>query len=967
MIDDGGEDDLEDYDDLDNEEIPDYESEVDDDLLDDMEVEEEDPAARERRRSDAQAALLRAAEEVSEMDTAETRPEEVAGTQAANSADQDRIAKEKAAKKKKDFDEWMASDERRVQAAREERMVQEALKLSDDQLAMEKRKERREKDRAEREKNKAEREKAEKGRKQSGAKRGPDPADEDDSANKKAKIERVLKTTTCENELDCIENDSCKVFRDAMDLARYVYDPATKNSAPPGPVEVGSYTDLDVIFQALASVTEAINKTRLSAKQPRTYSLFHPRSLTEHDIVGHPVTLTRRSALVPIVRNDDPENPHYALIFLLQKEALRRGQDRDFFRMYNYDSDQASAQDFIQGNAKDVVRRQIIKTGWAGRADAEAEQVLGQCLDTEPCVKPADLGWASGIHLILNGWACAFQLHHNKDALLYKTGFYENAANLINLAIRGLVSSKTIISFMECYEYIKTDTAHEVMRKALSFKDSAKFETYKVLNEYILGQVGRLPPHAGGLNHPDSRPTTPVTADGFANQGPSNDGDDNYSPVDLPPSLDKFFDGVETDVRKSSAGSADVVKTKYGKQPEFEYDPDHVSVDSNDSTNDLKADFLDDDDDDYDEDGKKIEPSGELPKDDGPRFDWRGQLITPEARAKTAAAEAAKKAEEAAAREAERSRRAFGTGFGDPGFDDDDDDEDNGDGNVDDLFDENQEIDLGEDGEDDEQYPSGPQYGSSGPEVEEEYSPTAGDAAEEAFYSNSSSLPGLRDFSTAGSSSTTRLPGLALPNPPPPTPYAPTAPSAGFPPAPPMGQQRPHRPPPQITVNSPSTTTTPAPHPAVEALRNTGDAGARPFHSPPTSPTAHTNAQGHSEPRRRSSLNDSRRTRRDSQRSNPSPTTSQNSSRRSSLGLAVAPDTPPAPPPRPDPRTQMEQEDEQNAWSEGFGGRQEDQDGSGGRLGPDGRYTLDRSEGWEDPGLDLRARGEEGPEDDKED
>ena len=215
------------------------------------------------------------------MDTAETRPEEVAGTQAANSADQDRIAKEKAAKKKKDFDEWMASDERRVQAAREERMVQEALKLSVDQLAMEKRKERREKDRAEREKNKAEREKAEKGRKQSGAKRGPDPADEDDSANKKAKIERVLKTTTCENELDCIENDSCKVFRDAMDLARYVYDPATKNSAPPGPVVVGSYTDLDVIFQALASVTEAINKTRLSAKQPRTYSLFH-RALSQN-------------------------------------------------------------------------------------------------------------------------------------------------------------------------------------------------------------------------------------------------------------------------------------------------------------------------------------------------------------------------------------------------------------------------------------------------------------------------------------------------------------------------------------------------------------------------------------------------------------------------------------------------------------------------------------------------------------
>jgi hypothetical protein len=55
----------------------------------------------------------------------------------------------------------------------------------------------------------------------------------------------------------------------------------------------------------------------------------------------------------------------------------------------------------------------------------------------------------------------------------------------------------------------------------------------------------------------------------------------------------------------------------------------------------------------------------------------------------------------------------------------------------------------------------------------------------------------------------------------------------------------------------------------------------------------------------------------------------------------------------------------------GFGDPEEDlemaeamADGYGGRLGPNGRYTLDRSEGWEDWSRDVRRSGEEGPADD---
>lgn len=217
-----------------------------------------------------------------------------------------------------------------------------------------------------------------------------------------------------------------------------------------------------------------------------------------------------------------------------------------------------------------------------------------------------------------------------------------------------------------------------------------------------------------------------------------------------------------------------------------------------------------------------------------------------------------------------------------------------------------------------------------------------------------------------------------------------------FPIAPPPTVQRP-QPPPQTTVQPPRPTyPTPAPHPAVLSLRETGDIGARTYHSPP-SPTNNTGSgtqsNNRSEPRRNSSLNESRRNRRDARRNDndpptntnttttrrpstqaPSPTTSQNSSCRSSLNLAIAPDTPPARP-QPDPLTSLTEEDELDAWSTGFGDRPSvgyrerelDPDvaealagGYGGRSGPDGRYNLDPNEGWEDPAGELIAGDEDG-------
>jgi hypothetical protein len=791
----------------DDEDLEDYEDEheprrrVSDlplELDEEMEDEQQDPAALEQQRAREAAVRQQAADDAAldeaiqdEIDREQAEADAAAKAKAAKDKE-DRIAKEKAAKEKKDFDEWNESDQKKTQAEKEDREMQrmlEALKAREerDERRREAVKKQQDEDRERDERRKArEKEHGQKSdRKQSGAKRGPDPEDEDDGANKKAKTESVLNTTTGENEPDCIDTDSCKSFRDAMNIAKFVYDPKAVNSVPSGPVEVGSYTSLDTIFMALASVTEAINKTRKAARQSPLYGLFHPRSLVDHDIVGHPVVRTRYTALAPHQFPDDsPERPHYALVFIQQKEFLRRGHERDSFRMYNYDSIRASAVDFLQGDNKDIVRRTIIKAGWAGRADAEAESILSQCMDTEACQQPADLDWASGVHAILNGWACAFQLHHNKHALLHKTGFYENAVNLINLAIRGLVSSKMIHSFFECYEYTRADKTPADLRKSMNFKDSLKFDTYEKLNEYILGLLGRLPPVSGGLHHPDSRPPTPVTAGGFGDQ--ESDEDDNYSPV-LPPVLDRFVDGTETSLRKGSLAS----KSKVDVQPEFVYDPDHQSVDSHDSTNPRNADLLSDDEDDYDENGKKIEPNVDLPEDNGPRFDWRGQLITAETKAKAAADKKAKEQRLKEARETEQARIAFG-----PGFDDINDEDD-------DLFNADLDVNLEEDDEN-AQPPSetysglDDPYTGSGPPDSGEYSPTAGDAAEEAFYASSSStrpagLPGLNNFSPSGSisSPTPHQGGLALPGAPSPTTYAPTAPMGTFPIVPPPTVQRP--------------------------------------------------------------------------------------------------------------------------------------------------------------------------------
>ena len=951
---------------------------LDDDFLDDVQVEEEDLEAREQERSSARAALLRAAEEGSAQGRAEEaareRAEQVESEcerieqeeAARQQAQQDEVARQLAesyaaaeeqaikdeparkkaeqdareAKAKREFDEWNKSDQKRRQAAREAREIEELLREADDKDINEKRKQR-------------EKEKREKmGDKRAGDKRGPESDADDDSAKKKAKTspENNLKTTTGQNEPDCIDSDSCKAFRNGMDMARFVYDPAAINSAPSGPAQVGQSMQLDTISQALASVTEAMNKTHVAANRPKVWSLFHPRWFTEHDVVGHPVALTRHNALVPMPRITEGKHPHFSLVFLLQKGFARRTYGgEDFFRMYNYDSNRASAKDFPDG----VVRNEILKSGWPGRYDAEAQRILGQCQPTEPCEQPAGVEWASGIHVVLNGWACAFQLHHNRDALLHKTGFYENAVNLINLAIRGLVSSKLIIDFFECYEYTRVDTTDPLKRGLLTFKNSAQFETYNDLHEYILGLTGRLPPRTGSLNH--SRPPTPVN-----DNAPGDDDDDGYeddeetfSPV-IPPVLDRYFEGVETSVRKGSESEV-ANNSKSKTKGEFAYDPDHVAIDPDHEDDVIIAELEEEDGDDYDENGKKIEP--DLPPDDGPRFDWRGQLITPESRAKTAAEKAAKKkAEEARAKEArerEEAREMYGDDYNPFAGDDDDDD---GNGDVEGLFDAEQDIDLGEEEEDlynDRPYnaardPSdNPQYAPTAPMYTPnvgEYQPSAADAAEEAFYSRQISpttpqvSPTTLQFSPTTPPLTTRLPGLALPNAPSPTTPVPTAPSAGFPPPRTTQERQQQRqrqpPPPQITVNPPSASPIfPIRHPSVSALRATGNSRVR----NPSRPRSRRLPHSPTNP----------------DVSSPS-SSSRSSSRRSSLGLAVAPDTPPPASSPPDIRTRMQQEEEQAAWLGGFGEVERDPDLMSalaepvGRRGPEGtRYELEP--GFEDP------------------
>lgn len=522
----------------------------------------------------------------------------------ARAAQDDAAAKSKAAAQKKAADDVAA-----FKKAEEEAKVDKLHQA---------------KDQREREKRKL-LEKEARGLKRPGVKRAAPPIE--GQANKKAKTD------------DC--KPSCERFEKDLLHAKFIFGNQIARS-PDGPVKFGSHLNLDIIFQALASVTEAINDAYAHYEKDKRdeqarrdqqgnpnrltqdavdklWGLFHPRSLVDHNIVDHPVVLPRHEALVPINRSAGRKT-HFSLVVLVQTEVESR-HGREFFAMHHYDCDPSLRAAFHNTFARQTARSQIVKSGWTVSRKGEIQNPLGQSENRDCCdrLPGPDHEWTTGIHAILNGWACAFKLKHNKNALLSKEGFYEKVVDLVNLVIRGHVRSRMILDFFDCYEYVEKDDLPEDERQRRTFMGTKDFETYPRLHKEILRLLGRKPV----VDVDDIM--TPRTGPTETTEKPLGSG---RRTGDYPPSnLDVFFRG--TDGREElPKGKADAAKPKEGSVVDDGYD---------------SARSDNDDDDEHDEGDEIDDEEDEAVEAPEFRFDFRGKVMTPEAIAAEKAAKAAAK------------------------------------------------------------------------------------------------------------------------------------------------------------------------------------------------------------------------------------------------------------------------------------------------------------------------------------
>jgi len=91
-------------------------------------------------------------------------------------------------------------------------------------------------------------------------------------------------------------------------------------------------------------------------------------------------------------------------------------------------------------------------------------------------------GWACGVHVILNAWALALGLQIRSTGCHLGNGFYQQAVEIINLAMLGRMNSDTIRNFLACWEFI---TADSQVGEGRAFAITTAFGSLQELSEHI--------------------------------------------------------------------------------------------------------------------------------------------------------------------------------------------------------------------------------------------------------------------------------------------------------------------------------------------------------------------------------------------------------------------------------------------------------------------------------------------------
>lgn len=460
----------------------------------------------------------------------------------------------------------------------------------------------------------------------------------------------------------------CEVF------AKKLADWQSKLTKPLiGPASVGRHIALDTIFQALASVSEAVNDYRVAKKRAPFYGLLHPKSMTEPDGETHPIVRPRTDALVPLQRSS-VKRVHYSLLVL-----RKVSEDPQAFVGDHCDSNRSLRSAFENTMPpKANARKAILGSGWAGdkkNDDEEDKEILGAIKSIDSvCDIPAGYDWVAGLHTILNGWVCIFCLEHNKTPRL-DDDFYAKAVQVVNLALRGLMDSAGIINFLQCYEYVKIDENNdqpEWLKQDRRFLNTKPFLTPESLDDHILKSTGRREwqRRAGRANRAAPAPKRERPGQHNQHVEEEKEGDDNLTPAERFPKdfLSQFLPDVpDTSSAPPSAGLMQEHDESRRKSNPFlnkapEYEPEDLgsdyadSLEGDDWAEDLRNRVgADGDDEDEDEDATKETRTAREASPSPERFDWRGRAIPKKAKT----------------------------------IDD-----------LDDLFDANQEVDFGDDGDD---------------------------------------------------------------------------------------------------------------------------------------------------------------------------------------------------------------------------------------------------------------------------
>ncbi|KAF2212520.1 hypothetical protein CERZMDRAFT_84204 [Cercospora zeae-maydis SCOH1-5] len=232
-------------------------------------------------------------------------------------------------------------------------------------------------------------------------------------------------------------------------LGHWKQNAAEDKSAPPNdPVIVSHSLGDEMIWRAIAGVTEAISSNGIDAPQ---FSLFDPVAFRMwQDIPDVPIhqQAARPGNEAFLVRTDGTRGrTHNSLYFV-------RNTGDSSFEIRSFDSatgnwhrrnNQARADRFLQA---------LSVFGW-DRADP-ALVVAPAVRRSEPAARQVEK-WECGLYVIVYAWALALGLETSIatfTGISRQRDFVARAAELVNLSLQGYCSSKTIEAFLKCFQVV---------------------------------------------------------------------------------------------------------------------------------------------------------------------------------------------------------------------------------------------------------------------------------------------------------------------------------------------------------------------------------------------------------------------------------------------------------------------------------------------------------------------------------